>query len=138
MLLFPRKFKYKKIRKGSLPTNVLSSCRNPEFGTFGLKAEWFGILTAKQLEASFRVISKRIKKTGRLWVRVFPQIAVSQKPVEVRMGKGKGPVDHWVAKVRPGTILFELTGIPERKAEEVFKKASAKLPFKTRMVSNHI
>ncbi len=136
MLLFPRRFKYKKIRKGSLPTNVVSSCRNPEFGTFGLKAEWFGILTAKQLEASFRVISKLIKKTGRLWVRVFPQIAVSKKPVEVRMGKGKGPVDHWVAKIRPGTILFELTGLSPRKAEEVFKKASTKLPFKTRMVSN--
>jgi large subunit ribosomal protein L16 len=134
MLYAPRKFKYKKIRKGSYPSNIHCRCKNLSFGTYGLKAQWYGNLTAKQIEACYRVLAKKIKKTGKLWVRIFPQIAVSKKPVEVRMGKGKGAVDHWIAKVRPGTLLFEVLGVGRRKAADMFKKASIKLPLATRMV----
>jgi large subunit ribosomal protein L16 len=133
MLLSPRKFKYKKSQKGSLPNKILSCKRELIFGSFGLKSLDFGLLTANQIEAGRRLIMKKIKKKGKLWVRIFPHIPISKKPIEVRMGKGKGGVDHWAFKANPGILLYEIEGLSYKKAFELFRQVSKKLPIKTKI-----
>ncbi len=101
------------------------------FGEFGLKSVDRGRLTARQIEAARRTISRHVKRGGKLWIRVFPDKPVSKKPLEVRMGSGKGSVEYWVAQIKPGTMLYELEGVSEELAREAFRLAAAKLPLKT-------
>ena len=107
------------------------------FGEFGLKAVARGRLTARQIEAARRAMTRHIKRGGRVWIRVFPDKPISQKPAEVRQGKGKGNVEFWVAQVKPGKVLYEMDGVAESVAKEAFRLAAAKLPFKTTFVARH-
>jgi large subunit ribosomal protein L16 len=104
------------------------------FGDFGLKAMERGRLTARQIEAARRAMTRHIKRGGKIWIRVFPDTPVSKKPLEVRMGKGKGNVEYWVSKVQPGTVLYEIEGVDEELAREAFRLAANKLPIKTTFV----
>lgn len=127
-MLFPKKTKYNKAHKGrarGTSKNVLS------FGEFGLRVKLPGRIKANQIESARKAIRKSIKRTGKLWIRVFPDIPVTKKPAEVRMGKGKGSVDHWVARVKKNQMLFELTGVNPKQAKKAFKLAADKLPLKT-------
>lgn len=129
MLLSPRKSKFKKVQKGTLPNQMLANSAQIVSGKFALKALEFGLLTGIQLEAARRVMMKKIKKKGKVWIKVFPHIPKTKKPIEVRMGKGKGAVDTWVAKVRPGMILYEIEGISVKLATEIFELSAHKLPI---------
>jgi large subunit ribosomal protein L16 len=104
------------------------------FGEFGLKATGRGRLTARQIEAARRAITRHIKRGGKIWIRIFPDKPITKKPLEVRQGKGKGPVEYWVAQIQPGRVLFEIEGVPEDLAREAFALASAKLPMATLFV----
>jgi large subunit ribosomal protein L16 len=108
------------------------------FGDFGLKAAERGRLTARQIEAARRAMTRHIKRGGKIWIRVFPDVPISSKPLEVRMGKGKGNVDYWVSKVQPGSVLYEIEGVTEELAREAFKLAAAKLPIKTTFVARTV
>jgi large subunit ribosomal protein L16 len=134
MLLRPRQTKYRKRHKvrvrGPSSGNIKLA-----FGSFGLKAVEGGVLTGRQLEATRVSITRALKRTGRLWIRVFPHLPVTSKPAEVRMGKGKGAVDYFVAPVKPGTILFELDGVMPLVARKALLKGSKKLPLKTKFVA---
>ena len=107
------------------------------FGEFGLKSTGRGRMTSRQIESARRAMTRHIKRGGRIWIRVFPDKPITKKPLEVRQGKGKGSVDHWVALIQPGRVLYEIEGVPEALAREAFKLASAKLPFKTTFVTRH-
>ena len=107
----------------------------PNFGSYGLKATTPGRVTARQIEAARRAITRHIKRAGRVWIRIFPDVPVSQKPAEVRMGKGKGTPEYWMCRVKPGRVMFELDGVEIDLARQAFELASAKLPVKTRFVS---
>jgi large subunit ribosomal protein L16 len=133
MLLAPRNTKYRKAFKGRIHGNAKGGT-SLEFGSFGMKALQPERVTARQLEAARRVIVRFIKRQGKLWIKVFPDVPVSAKPAEVRMGKGKGAVDRWVVPVKPGKILFELDGVKEEIAKEAFSKAASKLPIKVKFV----
>ncbi len=104
------------------------------FGEFGLKSTSRGRLTARQIEAARRAITRHVKRGGKLWIRVFPDKPITKKPLEVRMGKGKGSVEYWVAQIKPGTMLYEIQGVSEELAREAFELASAKLPVKTTFI----
>jgi large subunit ribosomal protein L16 len=132
-MLTPRNPRYRKVQKGSLPNTILSGNRKPQFGCYALKATSFGILSSRQIEAGRKLIMKKVKKRGKLWVRIFPHTPVTRKPVEVRMGKGKGAVDHWVFKVRPGAILYEVEGLSSNLVSDIFKLVSKKLSVSTKM-----
>jgi large subunit ribosomal protein L16 len=134
-MLLPSKTKYKKAQKGGKKIKGVanSGCRLT-FGSYGLKSLSSGRLNSKQLEAARRCISKSLEREGMVWIRVFPQIPVSSKPAEVRMGSGKGNVSYWMCRVRPGLILFEVDGVPESVAITALMKAAAKLPFRTKIV----
>lgn len=134
MLLQPRKSKYKKIRKGKLP-RLEFKANMLKFGTIGLKAAESGTISAKQIEAARQAIMRKIKRKGKLWIRVFPSLPITSKPTEVRMGKGKGSVNYWSAKVAGGTVLFELCGINPNIAIAAFNTGGAKLPIKTQIFS---
>tara|TARA_B100001093_G_C26854287_1_gene1026653 strand:+ start:2227 stop:2562 length:336 start_codon:yes stop_codon:yes gene_type:complete len=108
------------------------------FGEFGLKATGRGRLTARQIEAARRAISRHIKRGGKIWIRVFPDKPITQKPLEVRMGKGKGNVEYWVALIQPGRVLYEMEGVDENIAREAFALASAKLPISTTFVKRSV
>jgi large subunit ribosomal protein L16 len=108
------------------------------FGEFGLKAVERGRITARQIEAARRAMTRHVKRGGKIWIRVFPDVPVSKKPLEVRMGKGKGNVEFWVCKVQPGRMLYEMEGVDEGTAREAFRLAAAKLPFKTMFVSRTV
>ncbi|MEO1896875.1 MAG: 50S ribosomal protein L16, partial [Cycloclasticus sp.] len=108
------------------------------FGEFGLKSMERGRMTARQIEAGRRTITRHIKRGGKVWIRVFPDKPITKKPLEVRMGKGKGSVEFWVAQIKPGTMLFELQGVTRELAEEAFRLAAAKLPFKTKFAQRTI
>ncbi len=108
------------------------------FGEFGLKATGRGRLTARQLEAARRAITRHIKRGGKIWIRVFPDKPITKKPLEVRQGKGKGPVEYWVFQVQPGRVLFEIEGVPEELAREAFALAAAKLPMATSFVERTV
>jgi len=131
MLLQPNKIKYQNIKKGKLIK--FSYKNNLNFGTMGLKALESGFISARQLEAARQAMARKIKKKGKLWVKIFPNLPVTKKPLEVRMGKGKGNISQWVAKIKGGSVLFEVCGINQKTAIKAFKTGSAKLPIKTQI-----
>jgi len=131
LLLQPKRVKHKKIKKGKLVK--FSYKNNLNFGTIGLKALESGFISARQIEAARQAIVRKIKKKGKLWIKIFPNLPITKKPTEVRMGKGKGNVDHWAAKIRGGSVLFEVCGINRKTAIKAFKTGSAKLPVKTQI-----
>jgi large subunit ribosomal protein L16 len=134
-MLLPKKTKYRKAQKGGKKIKgIASSGYELAFGTYGLKALDTGRLTSKQIEAARRCVSRGMKRTGKMWIRVFPAIPVSKKPAEVRMGSGKGSVEFWACRVYPGLIIFEVDGVADDMAVEALSKASAKLPFQTKVV----
>jgi len=104
------------------------------FGEFGLKATERGRVSARQIEAARRAMTRKVKRNGKIWIRIFPDVPISSKPLEVRMGKGKGNVDYWCSKVQPGTVLYEMEGVSEELAREAFRLAATKLPIKTTFV----
>jgi large subunit ribosomal protein L16 len=132
-MLQPARTKYRKQQKGRNTGNAQRGAK-VSFGEYGLKAITRGRLTARQLEAGRRAMSRHIKRGGRIWIRVFPDKPVSQKPAEVRMGNGKGNPEYFVCEIKPGKILYEMDGVDEPMAREAFKLASAKLPFRTSFV----
>ena len=129
-MLQPKRTKYRKQMKGDNRGFALSG-NKVSFGEFGLKSIDRGRITARQIEAARRTISRHVKRGGKIWIRVFPDKPISRKPLEVRMGSGKGSVEYWVAQIKPGTMLYELDGVSEELAREAFKLAAAKLPVKT-------
>ena len=133
-MLSPKKMKFRKAHKGRIHGQATSG-NYLSYGSFGLKAVQPDRITARQIEAARRAITRHIKRQGRLWIRVFPDVPVSKKPLEVRMGSGKGSPEFYVARIKPGRIMFELDGVPRQIAEEAFELASAKLPIKTRFVA---
>ncbi|MEX6724326.1 50S ribosomal protein L16 [Parapedomonas caeni] len=133
-MLQPKKTKFRKAHKGRIH-GLAKGGTALNFGAFGLKAVAPERITARQIEAARRAISRHIKRAGRLWIRVFPDVPVSTKPAEVRMGSGKGAPDYWVVRVKPGRILFELDGVPADIARGAFERAAAKLPIKTKFVA---
>ena len=132
MFLQPRKTKYRKVKKGRLKKLEFKS-NSVKFGELGLKAQVAGMITANQIEAARRTIARKTKRKGKIWIRIFPDLPITAKPTESRMGKGKGAVSHWVARVRGGTTLFEICGIPRHLAIEALKAGSKKLPVKTKI-----
>ena len=133
-MLQPIRTKFRKAHKGRIH-GVASSAVDLAFGQYGLKALEPERITARQIEAARRAITRHIKRQGRLWIRVFPDVPVSSKPAEVRMGSGKGSPEFWAARVKPGRILFELDGVPGPLAAEAFERAAMKLPIKTKVVA---
>lgn len=133
-MLQPKRTKYRKAQKGRIHGNAASG-NKLNFGTFGLKATTAGRITARQIEACRRAITRHIKRTGRVWIRVFPDVPVSAKPTEVRMGKGKGSPEFWMCRIKPGRVMFELGGVPEGLAHEALTRGAAKLAVQTRIVS---
>ena len=133
-MLQPKRTKYRKAFKGRI-SGAAKGGFNLDFGSYGLKAMEPDRLTARQIEAARRAITRHMKRAGRVWIRVFPDVPVSKKPAEVRMGSGKGAPEFWAARVKPGRILFELEGVPVLVAKEALALAAAKLPIKTRFVS---
>ncbi|EKE01898.1 MAG: 50S ribosomal protein L16 [uncultured bacterium] len=129
-MLQPKKTKYRKQFKGR-NRGVATRGAAISFGEYGLKTAERARITARQLEAARRAITRHIKRGGKLWIRIFPDKPITKKPLEVRQGKGKGPVEYWVALIQPGKILFELEGVTEELAREAFVLAAAKLPVKT-------
>ena len=137
MFLQPKKTKYKKIKKGNkLKFNFKNN--KLKFGDIGLLSIESGIITARQIEAARRAMTRYIKRGGNIWIRIFPDKPITKKPLEVRMGKGKGNVEYWVALVQPGKVMFEMAGVEEEIAREAFRLASAKLPIKTHFVKKDL
>ena len=132
-MLAPRKIKYRKIQKGHR-RGMANTGDYVAFGSYGLKAMEAGWITSRQIEAARITISRKVRKVGRMWIRIFPDKSITKKPAETRMGKGKGAPEYWVAVVKPGRILFEIEGLDEKAAEETFKLCSHKLPIKTKTV----
>ena len=132
-MMQPKKTKFRKAHKGRIH-GVATSGATLSFGQFGLKAMAPERITARQIEAARRALTRHMKRAGRVWIRVFPDVPVSSKPTEVRMGKGKGAPEFWACKVKPGRIMFEIDGIPVDLAREALTLAAAKLPIKTRFV----
>ena len=136
MLLQPKKRKFRKAHKGRIHGNAKGGAE-VSFGDYGLKAMVAERVTARQIEAARRAISRALAKGGRVWIRIFPDVPVTKKPAEVRMGKGKGSVEFWAAKVKPGRVMFEVAGVSEEVAREAFRLGTMKLPMKTRFVQRH-
>jgi large subunit ribosomal protein L16 len=132
-MLQPKKTKFRKAHKGRIK-GLATSGASLAFGEYGLNATEPERLTARQIEAARRALTRHMKRAGRVWIRVFPDVPVSKKPLEVRMGSGKGAVEYWVARIKPGRVLFELDGVPVQLAKEALALAAAKLPIKTRFV----
>lgn len=136
-MLQPKKTKFRKQNKGR--NRGLANIGNKvSFGEYGLKATTRGRITARQIEAARRTITRKVKRGGKLWIRMFPDKPITRKPLEVRQGKGKGNVEYWVSLVQPGKMLYEIEGVSEELAREAFKLASAKLPVKTTFVSRSV
>ena len=133
-MMQPKKTKFRKAHKGRIHGTATSGA-SLSFGQFGLKAMEPDRLTARQIEAARRAITRHMKRAGRVWIRIFPDVPVSKKPAEVRMGSGKGAPEFWAARVKPGRILFELEGVTPQIAKEALALAAAKLPIKTRFVA---
>lgn len=129
-MLMPKRTKFRKQMKGRNRGLALKGGK-VSFGEFGLQAMDRGRLTSRQIESARRTITRQVKRTGKLWIRVFPDKPITKKPLEVRQGKGKGNVEYWVAQIQPGRVLYEIEGVSEEVAREAFKLAAAKLPFKT-------
>ncbi len=132
-MLSPKKVKYRKSMKGNMRGVSYAGC-DVSFGDFGLQAIECGRITARQIEAARMSISRHVKRSGKLWIRFFPDKPVTKKPLETRMGHGKGAVEEWVAVIRPGRVLYELGGVPEPIAREAFRLAAHKLPISTRFL----
>ncbi|MBZ4689948.1 50S ribosomal protein L16 [Cereibacter changlensis] len=132
-MLQPKRTKFRKQHKGRIHGEAKGGFLL-NFGTFGLKATEPERVTARQIEAARRAITRHMKRQGRVWIRIFPDVPVSSKPTEVRMGKGKGSVDYWAAKVKPGRIMFEIDGVAETVAREALRLGAMKLPVLTRVV----
>lgn len=133
-MLQPKKTKFRKAHKGRIHGNAKGGS-SLAFGAFGLKAMSPERITARQIEAARRVIARHIKRQGKIWIRIFPDVPVSKKPLEVRMGSGKGSPEFWVARVKPGRVMFELDGVPRELAQEALALAAAKLPIETKFVA---
>jgi large subunit ribosomal protein L16 len=133
-VLQPKKTKFRKQQKGRNRGLALNG-NKVSFGDYGLKAVGRGRLTARQIEAARRAMTRHVKRGGKIWIRIFPDVPVTKKPLEVRQGKGKGNVEYWVAKIQPGKMLYEMEGVDESLAREAFRLAAAKLPIKTVFVS---
>ena len=136
-MLQPKRTKFRKQFKGR-NRGLATTGSKVSFGEFGLKAVERGRITARQIEAARRAMTRHIKRGGKIWIRVFPDVPVSKKPLEVRMGKGKGNVEYWVCKIQPGRVLYEMEGVTETIAREAFRLAAAKIPFKTTFVSRTV
>lgn len=136
-MLQPKRTKYRKQQKGR-NRGLAQRGSKVSFGEIGLKALGRGRITARQIEAARRAMTRHIKRGGKIWIRVFPDKPISKKPLEVRMGKGKGSVEYWVAQIQPGKILYEMEGVSEAIAREALELAAAKLPIKTTVVKRHI
>ena len=136
-MLSPTKTKFRKAHKGRIHGNAKGGTVL-NFGSFGMKALQPNRITARQIEAARRAITRHIKRQGRVWIRVFPDVPVSKKPTEVRMGKGKGTPEFWACRIKPGRVMFELDGVPENLARDAFNLASAKLPLKTKFISRRV
>ena len=132
-MLSPKKTKYRKQFKGRIHGNSKGNFAL-NYGSFGLKAMEPERVTSRQIEAARKAITRYLKRAGRMWIRIFPDVPVSKKPAEVRMGKGKGTPEFWVCRVKPGKIMFELDGVSEESAKEAFSLAAAKLPLETKFV----
>ena len=132
-MLQPKRTKFRKAHKGRIHGNAKGGTQL-NFGAYGLKATTPARVTARQIEAARRAITRHLRRAGRVWIRIFPDVPVSTKPAEVRMGKGKGNPEYWVARVKPGRIMFEIDGVAPDLATEALKLASAKLPLDTRVV----
>jgi large subunit ribosomal protein L16 len=135
-MLQPKRMKFRKMFKGR--TRGLANGTEVSFGEFGLKAVGRGRLTARQIESARRAMTRHIKRQGQIWIRVFPDKPITSKPLEVRMGKGKGNVEYWVCQIQPGKVLYEMNGVPEALAREAFTLAAAKLPIKTTFVTKTV
>lgn len=133
-MLSPKRTKFRKAHKGRIHGNAKGGYLL-NFGAYGLKATTPERVTARQIEAARRAIQRHLRRAGKLWIRVFPDLPVSQKPAEVRQGKGKGSPEYWAVRIKPGRILFEVDGVPRDLAERAFELASAKLPVRTRFVT---
>lgn len=136
-MLQPKRTKFRKQRKGR-NRGVATSGDKVSFGEYGLKASTRGRITARQIEAARRAINRHVKRGGKVWIRVFPDVPVTKKPLEVRMGSGKGNVEFWIAKVQPGRVLYEIEGVSEDVAREAFRLAAAKLSVQTVFVNRTV
>ena len=136
-MLQPKRTKFRKMHTGR-NRGLAHRGSKVSFGEFGLKATGRGRLTARQIEAARRAMTRHIKRGGKIWIRVFPDKPITSKPLEVRMGKGKGNVEYWVAQIQPGRVLYEMEGVSEEIAREAFTLAAAKLPFATTFVKRTV
>ncbi len=136
-MLQPKRTKFRKVHKGRNRGLALRGS-TVAFGAVALKSTERGRLTARQIEAARRAITRRVKRGGKIWIRVFPDKPITEKPLEVRMGNGKGNVEYWVAEIQPGKILYEIEGVPEELAREAFALGAAKLPLKTVIVTRTV
>lgn len=136
-MLQPKRTKFRKLHKGR-NTGLAQTGNRVSFGTIGLQATSRGRITARQIESARRAISRHIKRGGKLYIRIFPDKPITQKPLEVRMGSGKGSVEYWVAQIQPGRMLYEMEGISDEVAQEAFALAAAKLPVMTKIVSRTV
>ncbi len=132
-MLQPKRTKFRKMFKGK-NRGLAQTGNKVSFGEYGLKAAERGRVSARQIEAARRAMTRKVKRNGKIWIRIFPDVPISSKPLEVRMGKGKGNVDFWCSKVQPGTVLYEMEGVSEELAREAFRLAANKLPIKTTFV----
>ncbi|MBB3063083.1 MULTISPECIES: 50S ribosomal protein L16 [Microbulbifer] len=136
-MLQPKRTKFRKVQKGR-NRGLSQRGSKVSFGEFGLKAIGRGRITARQIEAARRAMTRHVKRGGKIWIRVFPDKPITNKPLEVRMGKGKGGVEYWVAQIQPGKVLYEMEGVSEDLAREAFELAAAKLPVKTTFVKRSV
>lgn len=136
-MLQPRRTKFRKTQKGR-NRGLAYRGNSVVFGEFGLKATGRGRMTARQIEAARRAMTRRVRRGGQIWIRVFPDKPITNKPLEVRQGKGKGNVEYWVAQIKPGRVVYEMEGVPEDVARDAFRLAAAKLPFPTTFVKRMV
>ena len=136
-MLQPKRTKYRKVQKGR-NRGLAQRGGTVSFGEFGLKAVERGRITARQIEAARRAMTRKVKRGGKIWIRTFPDKPITEKPLEVRQGKGKGNVEYWVCEIKPGKVLYEMEGVSEELAREAFRLAAAKLPLKTTFVSRTV
>ena len=136
-MLQPKRTKFRKVHTGR-NRGLAQSGNKVSFGSYGLKATDRGRMTARQIEAGRRAMTRHVKRQGKIWIRVFPDKPITEKPLEVRMGKGKGSVEYWVAEIQPGKVLYEMEGVSEELAREAFDLAARKLPFKTTFVTRTV
>ncbi len=136
-MLQPRRTKFRKQHKGR-NRGVATRGNSVAFGDFALKATSRGRITARQIEAARRAMTRHVKRGGKIWIRVFPDVPITKKPLEVRMGSGKGNVEYWVARIKPGAVLYEMEGVSEDVAREAFRLAAAKLPVQTLFISRQV